>query len=84
LRLFSLRAPLYVKGTFHNPDVSVDKGVLALKAGAATALAVAAAPAAALLPLINAGPGQDSDCARLLAVAREKPQAPPPGKTNRH
>jgi uncharacterized protein involved in outer membrane biogenesis len=83
LRLFSLRAPLYVKGTFHQPDVSVDKGVLALKAGGAAVLAVAAAPAAALLPLINTGPGENSDCARLLANAREKPVAPSPGKTNR-
>jgi uncharacterized protein involved in outer membrane biogenesis len=83
LRLFSLRAPLYVKGTFHEPSVSVDKGVLALKAGGAAVLAVAAAPAAALLPLINTGPGNDSDCARLLANARQTPVAPPPGKTSR-
>jgi uncharacterized protein involved in outer membrane biogenesis len=82
LRLFTLRAPLYVRGPFSKPDVSVDKGVLALKAGSAAVLA-AAAPAAALIPLINAGPGQNSDCARLLADAREKPVAPPPGKTNR-
>jgi AsmA family protein len=82
LRLFSLRAPLYLRGTFSNPEVSVDKKVLALKAGGAAALAVAAAPAAALLPLINAGPGQDSACARLLAQARVKPVAPPPGKPN--
>jgi uncharacterized protein involved in outer membrane biogenesis len=81
LRLFSLRAPLYLRGTFSKPDVSVDKGVLALKAGGATVLAAAAAPAAALLPLINAGPGENSDCARLLAQARERPVAPPPGKT---
>ncbi|KQV84930.1 hypothetical protein ASD15_07240 [Massilia sp. Root351] len=81
LRIFTLRSPLYVTGTFKNPDVSVDKGTLALKAGGAVALAVAAAPAAALLPLINTGPGKDSDCGRLLAQARSKPVAPPPGKT---
>jgi uncharacterized protein involved in outer membrane biogenesis len=81
LRLFSLRAPLYLRGTFSKPDVSVDKGVLALKAGGAAVLAAAAAPAAALLPLINAGPGENSDCAHLLAQARERPVAPPPGKT---
>ncbi|MGH8853623.1 MAG: AsmA family protein [Telluria sp.] len=80
LRLFSLRAPLYVRGPFSQPEVSVDKGVLALKAGGAIALA-AAAPLAALIPLINTGPGEDSDCARLLTQAREKPSAPPPGKT---
>ena len=83
LRIFSLRAPLYVRGPFKKPDVSIDKGVLALKAGGAAALAAAAAPVAALLPLINAGPGEDSDCARLVAQAKEKPTAPPPGKVQR-
>ena len=80
LRIFSLRAPLYVHGSFNKPDVSIDKGVLALKAGGAVALGLAA-PVAALLPLINAGPGKDSPCAALLAQARVKPVAPPPGKT---
>lgn len=80
LRIVSLRAPLYVRGPFNKPDVSVDKGVLAMKAGGAIALGLAA-PLAALLPLINAGPGQDSDCARLLAGVSDRPLAPPPGKT---
>ncbi|MFL6673032.1 MAG: AsmA family protein [Massilia sp.] len=80
LRLFSLRAPLYVRGPFNKPDVSVDKGVLAMKAGGAAVLAAAAAPVAALLPLINTGPGENSECGRLLAQARVKPVAPAPGK----
>ena len=83
LRLFTLRAPLYVRGTFSDPDVSVDKKTLALKAGGAAVLATIAAPVAALLPLINTGPGQDSDCARLVALANAKPTAPPPGKTKK-
>jgi uncharacterized protein involved in outer membrane biogenesis len=82
LRVFSLRAPLYVHGTFGKPSVSIDKGVLAMKAGGAAALAVVA-PVAALIPLINTGPGQDSPCGRLLAQARVKPVAPPPGKTRK-
>jgi hypothetical protein len=83
LRLFTLRTPFYVKGTFKNPDLSLDKKVLALKGGAAAALAVVAAPAAALLPLINTGPGEDSPCATLLAKAHVKPTAPPPGQGKR-
>lgn len=83
LRIITLRSPIYLTGTFKDPDVSIDKKVLALKAGGAVALAVVAAPAAALLPLINAGPDQDSECAALLAQAREKPKAPPPGKKAR-
>ncbi|WP_307719396.1 AsmA family protein [Massilia cavernae] len=71
LRIFSLRAPLYVRGSFKQPGVSVDKGVLALKAGGALALATLAAPVAALLPLVHAGLGRDNECGRLLARARE-------------
>ncbi|MCU6433865.1 AsmA family protein [Undibacterium sp. Jales W-56] len=82
LRIFSLRTPLYVRGSFKDPKVSIDKGVLALKAGGALALA-AAAPVAALLPLINAGPDAESGCTQLLADARVKPVAPAPGKTYR-
>jgi uncharacterized protein involved in outer membrane biogenesis len=81
LRLFTLRAPLYVRGPFSKPDVSVDKKTLALKAGGAAVLATIAAPVAALLPLINTGPGEQSPCGRLVALAKEKPTAPPPGKT---
>lgn len=79
LRIFSLRAPLYVRGDFNGPKVSVDKGVLALKAGGALALGLAA-PVAALLPLVNAGPGKESQCAQLLAQVSVKPVAPPPKK----
>ena len=77
LRIFSLRAPLYVRGDFNAPKVSVDKGVLAMKAGGAIALGLAA-PLAALIPLVNAGPGRDSQCAQLLANAAVKPVAPTP------
>ena len=81
LRLFTLRTPFYVRGTFKNPDLQLDKKVLALKGGAAAALAVVVAPVAALLPLINTGPGEDSPCAALLARASAAPKAPPPGQS---
>jgi uncharacterized protein involved in outer membrane biogenesis len=83
LRLFTLRTPFYVRGTLKQPDLQLDKKVLALKGGAAVALAIVAAPAAALLPLINTGPGKDSPCAALLAQAGAKPVAPPPGQAKR-
>ncbi len=82
LRIISLRAPLYVKGDFKAPTVSIDKGVVALKTGGVIALA-ALAPVTALLPLINIGSQNEKDnkCAVLLKEAQEKPVAPPPGKT---
>lgn len=81
LRVFSLRAPIYVKGSFQNPRISVNKGVLALKTGGAIALSTLA-PIAALLPLIKIGPGENSECAKLLANARITPVAPPPEKSS--
>ena len=76
LRIISFRSPLYVAGTFKNPDVGVDKGVLALKAGSAIALGVLF-PVAAILPLVNIGSTQQSDCAELLAEVKLKPVVAP-------
>jgi uncharacterized protein involved in outer membrane biogenesis len=80
LRVLSLRAPLYVKGPFHKPKVSVDKTVLAMKGGAAVLLAVLAPPLAAIVPLTQQQADKDANCAALLADAKVKPVAPPPGK----
>jgi AsmA family protein len=77
IRLLSLRAPLYVTGTFKKPQVNIDKGILAMKAGSAVALAVLAPIATALIPLANVGPGEQSECGKLLAQAGTKPVAPP-------
>ena len=80
MRVISLRAPIYVGGTFKDPAISVDKGVLALRAGGALALAVVA-PVAAILPLVNTAGGESSGCDALLAQVGGKPVAPPPGRT---
>jgi uncharacterized protein involved in outer membrane biogenesis len=81
VRLISLRSPLHVAGTFKKPDIGVDKGMIAAKAGAAVALGAAAAPLAALIALFQPAADQASPCAGLMARAQEKPKAPPPGKT---
>lgn len=70
LRVLSLRAPLYVRGSFLHPQISVDKGVLAMRAGGAIGLALLS-PFAALLPLINAGPDQASGCGSLLKTEKK-------------
>ncbi len=80
LRIISLRSPLYVTGPFKDPGIGVDKGVLALKAGGAILLGLAA-PVAAILPLINISGKQQSDCANLLLEVQKRPMAPAPGKT---
>jgi uncharacterized protein involved in outer membrane biogenesis len=80
LRLLSLRSPLYVSGPFKKPKVGVDKRVLALKAGSAVTLGALAPVATALLPLVNLGPGENSECATLLTQVGKPAEAPPPGK----
>ncbi|MFZ6748168.1 AsmA family protein [Undibacterium sp. Ren11W] len=82
VRVISLRAPIYVHGNFQHPSVNVDKGVMAMRAGGALALATLT-PFAALIPLISTGQKQDSECATLLAEVNRKPVAPAPGKTKK-
>jgi uncharacterized protein involved in outer membrane biogenesis len=62
--LLSLRGPLHVQGSFLDASVSVDAATL-LRGGAAAALALID-PLAALLPPIETGPGEDSDCKEVL------------------
>jgi len=84
VRIFSLRSPLYVKGTFKNPDVGVQKGPLLLRGAGMVALTVVAAPAAALLALVapshNPDAGQNT-CRVVLeqmrAPAEDKPASKP-------
>jgi len=75
--ILSLRAPLYVTGSFGDATVAVGPGAL-LRGGAAIALA-AINPLAALLALIETGPGEDSNCPQVLAsVAPALDQADEP------
>ena len=76
-RIFTLRTPLYAKGSFTNPDVGPYKGPIALKGGAALALA-AINPLAAVLPLVNITKVPDTDCASAIANAEKAPVAKAP------
>ena len=64
-----LRTPFNVRGTFVNPSVLPDFTTLGARVGGAVALGLLN-PIAALIPLIETGPGQDSDCAALLAKVK--------------
>lgn len=57
----SLRGPLQIGGTFKDPSFVPKPAPLALRGAAAAAL-YAIAPPAALLALIETGPGQDVNC----------------------
>ncbi len=66
VRVLSLRSPLYVQGSFADPEVGVDRRSVALKASAAVLLGAAAAPVAGLLALIDPGKQGQDRCAGLL------------------
>ncbi|MCT6718890.1 AsmA family protein [Acidovorax sp. K2F] len=74
-KFFSLRTPLYVRGTLGKPDVGAEPGPLLLRAGAAIAAAVAAPAALALLPVTVPGADDDAQCAPLLAQATQPVKA---------
>ncbi|WP_323118701.1 AsmA family protein [Burkholderia alba] len=78
-RVFSLRSPLYVKGTFKNPDVGVNVGALALRAGAMVGLGLIN-PFAALIPLIAPSNNKGVPCSEMFAQLKAPPKAPPPGR----
>jgi len=64
--VLSLRGPLHLTGTFADPSIGLDKPTVTVRAGSALLLGIIN-PLAALLPLIETGPGKDSDCAQLTA-----------------
>lgn len=67
--ILSLRSPVRIAGSFRNPEFELDKTALALRGGGAIALALVN-PLAALLPLIETGPGEDADCTKLMAASQ--------------
>ena len=78
-RVFSLRSPLYVKGTFKDPHVGVNAGALAVRGAAAVGLGLLN-PFAALIPLIAPSNNKPLPCTQMLADMRRAPSAPPPGQ----
>ncbi|WP_277373852.1 AsmA family protein [Pseudomonas sp. AA-38] len=67
LRIFSLRSPLYVRGTFKQPAPGVQATPLVLRGVGLVALGVAVAPAAGLLALVAPSAGDEPDqCGPLL------------------
>ena len=68
--ILSLRTPVHITGTLKHPTVYPDK-MLAIRVGAAVVLGVIATPLAALIPLIETGPGEDNDCKALIASTKQ-------------
>jgi len=78
VRVFSLRSPLYVRGTFGDPQAGVHVLPLAARGAGAVALGVLLTPVAGLLALVAPSAGEeDNQCATLLQQMRQPPKAPP-------
>ena len=74
MSILSVRSPIRLHGPFADPDVSVNKGPIVARAGASILLSLVN-PLAALIPLVETGPGKDSDCTTLLASVDKARQA---------
>ncbi|WP_338559834.1 AsmA family protein [Erwinia sp. E_sp_B04_7] len=72
IRIITLRSPLYVKGTFKNPDAGVKAGPLIARGAAAVALGAVVAPAAALLALISPSDNEENQCTDVLKQMKSK------------
>jgi uncharacterized protein involved in outer membrane biogenesis len=59
--LIALRSPLWIDGTFKDPDIHPDYGRIGLRGALALALG-SIAPPAALLATLELGPGEDAQC----------------------
>jgi AsmA protein len=69
----ALRSPIHIRGSFARPEVEVDIAQMTARALGAIALGMLN-PVLALIPLIDSGPGSDSDCAQLVRDARALPR----------
>ncbi|WP_455426489.1 AsmA family protein [Dryocola sp. LX212] len=71
IRIMTLRSPLYVRGTFKNPDAGVKPGPLIARGAVAAALATLVTPAAALLALVSPSEGDENQCRNILGQMKK-------------
>ncbi len=66
ISLFSARAPLLIEGTLKDPSIVPDPVSVSGKGLAAAALGTVLTPLAAIIPFIEGGVGEDSNCSYLI------------------
>ncbi|HUS24949.1 MAG TPA: AsmA family protein, partial [Candidatus Binatia bacterium] len=76
----SLRSPLHLRGSLKHPSVRPDEKLIA-RGAIAAALGALAAPVAALVPLIDNGPGDNAHCDELIAAMQQHAGAAAPPET---
>jgi AsmA protein len=78
--LASLNSPLYLRGTFSDPDVDLDAKRIAAKGLGAVVMGIVN-PLLAVLPLFKKGEGEDSNCAALITAATSSGRSAAAGGT---
>ncbi len=68
--LASLRGPILISGTFKNPVLRPELGGVIVRGGLAVALGAATSGIGLLIPLLDFGTDQDSNCRALLSEAK--------------
>lgn len=76
--ILAAKTPITIGGTMKDPSIGIQPIPLAGKGAVAAALGVLLTPVAAIIPFIELGLGEDSDCRGLITQARNKSGAPPP------
>lgn len=71
IRIVTLRSPLYVRGSFKNPQAGVKAGPLIARGAVAAALATLVTPAAALLALVSPSEGNENQCRTILSQMKK-------------
>lgn len=70
--ILSARTPITVKGTLKDPSVGLSPEGLAGRGATAVILGALLTPVAAMIPFIEVGLGEDSDCRGLIQRAKAK------------
>jgi uncharacterized protein involved in outer membrane biogenesis len=66
------RTPITVTGRLKQPDIGLDPKQLAARTASAVVLGAFLTPLAAIIPFIELGLGEDSDCRGLIELARSR------------
>lgn len=69
---FAARTPIDIGGTLGSPSVSLNAAQASARVGAATVLGILLTPLAAVIPFLEPGLGEDSDCAGLVRQATSR------------
>jgi len=77
MSIFTARTPITVTGRLKQPDIGLDPKQLAARTAGAVVLGAFLSPVAAIIPFIELGLGEDSDCKGLIDQARKHAEAQP-------